>query len=118
MPSPPEGFLQSFFENTAEKNYAAMPEPGTFSTDPVPGDLQGLTIEAKDIDDLKDCVAGNCKVKLSAAMIDRFHREVNWNASDYRQQATALFKEILLNYVRDYRAHGDVALIEYNDKAN
>src|SRR5204863_1833137 len=34
------------------------------------------------------------------------------------QQVTQLFKSMLLDYVRDYRARGDAALIEYNDKQN
>src|SRR6185312_13763528 len=49
-------------------------------------------------------------------MIERLRREVNWYAADYRIQATQLLKQILLDYVRDYLARGDVALIEYNDK--
>jgi hypothetical protein len=49
-------------------------------------------------------------------MIQRFAREVNWQAPDYAQQATQLFKTILLDYVRDYQARGNAALIEYNDK--
>jgi len=49
-------------------------------------------------------------------MIDRLHREVDWTASDYRVQATRVLKLMLLDYVRDYSARGDAALIEYHDK--
>jgi hypothetical protein len=79
-------------------------------------DLQTLTIEDRDIEDLKECVIGDCRLKLSAAMIERLHKEVNWDAPDYRSQATQLLKVMLLDYVRDYLARGDVALIEYSDK--
>jgi hypothetical protein len=51
-------------------------------------------------------------------MIERLHREVNWEAPDYRYQATQLLKQMLVDYVRDYRARGDSALIEYNDKTD
>ena len=49
-------------------------------------------------------------------MIERFRREVNWEASDYQAQATLLLKSMLVEYVRDYLARGPAALIEYNDK--
>ncbi|MGH9875689.1 MAG: hypothetical protein ACRD9S_24800, partial [Pyrinomonadaceae bacterium] len=42
--------------------------------------------------------------------------EVNWEVPEYRAQATQLLKLMLLDYVRDYTARGDAALIEYNDK--
>jgi hypothetical protein len=78
--------------------------------------LQSLTLESRDIDDLKTCVAGDCKVKLSAGMMQRFQNEIDWTAPNYRSQVTLLFKNILLDYVREYLRQGDAALIEYNDK--
>ncbi len=55
-------------------------------------------------------------MKLSAQMIERFRKEIDWNAPDYAVQATNLFRQMLVDYVRDYRTRGDAALIEYNDK--
>jgi len=49
-------------------------------------------------------------------MIERLQEQVNWEASDYQLQATQLLKQMLLDYVNDYRARGDSALIEYSDK--
>src|SRR5207248_3300187 len=114
----PEVFLQSFRENMARKSNSAILEVGSFSTAPTLDDLQTLTIEDRDLEDLKKCVVGDCKLKLSAMMIERLQKEVNWEAPDYRIQATQLLKQILLDYVRDYRARGDAALIAYNDKPN
>ena len=111
-----EEFLRSYRESLTHKNGAAVLEIGGFSKTPALSDLQNLTLEPEDIEDLKECVAGDCQIKLSAAMIDRFRREVNWQAPDYAQQATDLYKSLLLDYVRDYRARGDSALIEYDDK--
>lgn len=113
---PTEVFLQSFRENMTRKNTSAILEIGSFSATPTLADLQTLTFEDRDIDDLKDCVVGNCKLKLSAKMIERLQKEVNWEATDYRIQATQLLKKMLLDYVADYQARGDAALIEYNDK--
>jgi hypothetical protein len=51
-------------------------------------------------------------------MIERFRKEIDWQSPDQQLAATSLFREILVNYVKDYRARGDAALIEYNDKRN
>ena len=111
-------FLRSYRESLVLKNNTAVLEIGTFGAAPALADLASLTLEANDIEDLKQCVVGNCEIKLSAPMIQRFAREVNWQAPDYAQQATQLFKTMLLEYVSDYRSRGDAALIEYHDKQN
>jgi hypothetical protein len=111
-------FLRSYRDSLTRKNNAAVLEVGTFSSSPAMTDLENLTLEANDVEDLKNCVVGNCELKLSAAMIERFGREVNWQGPDYAQQATQLFKTMLIEYVKDYRARGDAALIAYNDKQN
>ena len=111
-------FLRSYRETLTRKSNGAVMEIGTFGAAPVLADLAALTLEAKDIEDLKQCVVGDCDVKLSAAMIERFAREVDWQAPDYALQATQLFKTMLLEYVKDYRTRGDRALIEYHDKQN
>jgi hypothetical protein len=113
---PAEVFLQSFRESMARKSNHAILEIGKFSSTPTLDDLQSLSIENRDIDDLKACVVGDCKLKLSAGMVERFHKEMDWEASDYQLRATQLLKRMLLEYVRDYQERGDVALIKYNDK--
>jgi hypothetical protein len=109
-------FLRSYRESLTQKSNAAVLEIGSFGAMPALADLQNLTLEAQDIDDLKECVVGDCEIKLSAAMIERFARDINWQAPDYAQQVTQLFRTMLLEYVQDYRARGDAALIEYSDK--
>lgn len=111
-------FLRSYRESLTRKSNGAVMEVGTFGSAPTLADLESLTLEADDIEDLKECVVGACEIKLSAAMIQRFAREVNWQAADYAQQVTRLFKTMLLEYVKDYRSRGDAALIEYHDKQN
>jgi hypothetical protein len=111
-------FLRSYRDGLTRKSNAAVLEVGMFSSSPSVADLENLTLEAKDVEDLKNCVVGNCELKLSAAMIERFGRDVNWQAADYAQQATQLYKTMLLEYVNDYRERGDAALIAYNDKQN
>ena len=116
LPVPAELFLQSFREGMLGKNNPAMLETGRFGAVPTVDDFAALSFEDRELDDLKDCVVGNCKLKLSAMMIERFRKEIDWSSHDYRFQATRLLKQILVDYVRDYLIRGDDALIEYNDK--
>jgi len=111
-------FLRSYRDSLTHKNNAAVMEIGTFGAAPALADLANLTLEPTDIEDLKACAVGDCQLKLSSAMIERFAGEVNWQAADYAQQATQLFKTMLLEYVKDYRTRGDAALIAYHDKRN
>lgn len=111
-------FLQSYLNGLGQKKNEAVIEAGRFGKAPAVADLQQLTIEPEDIEDLKQCVVGSCEVKLSAQMIERFRREVDWQASDYQSRAAQLLKTMLVDYVRDYLARGAPALIEYNDKRN
>ena len=111
-----EEFLRQYRDSMVRKNNAAILGIGSFSHEPTLADLADLTLETDDIDDLKQCVVGDCQIKLSAPMIERFRREIDWTAPDYQIRVTNLFKEMLLAYVKDYRARGEAALIEYNDK--
>lgn len=111
-------FLRSYREGMTRRNNSAILEIGSFAKEPTLADLQTLTIEPKDLEDLKECVVGDCQIKLSAAMIERFQKEIDWQAADSATQATNLYKQMLLDYVRDYRIRGEKALIEYNDKRN
>ena len=113
-----EEFLRSYRESLTKKNNGAVMEIGSFGAVPSLADLQNLTLEAKDIEDLKECTVGDCQIKLSAAMIERFAKEVNWQAPDYALQATQLFRTMLFEYVTNYRSRGDAALIIYGDKSN
>jgi hypothetical protein len=111
-----EEFLRSYRDSMTRKTNPAILEIGSFGPEPTLNDLAGLTLEPGDIEDLKDCVVGDCELKLSAAMIERFRKEIDWTTPNYQLDVTNLFKQMLLDYVRDYRTRGDSALIEYNDK--
>jgi len=60
----PDVFLQSFRDSMARKSNPAILEIGSFSSIPTIDDLQTLTIENRDIEDLKECVVGDCRLKL------------------------------------------------------
>lgn len=114
--APPEITLRAFHTSLTQQSPDSILEIGKFSNPPVLEDLEALTLEKRDIEDLKRCSVGDCKLKMSVAMIERFRSEVDWTAPDYRLQATRLFRQMLLDYVRDYLTSGNAALVEYHDQ--
>jgi hypothetical protein len=62
-------FLRQYRDSMVRKNNAAILAIGSFSREPSLADLADLTLETDDIDDLKECVVGDCQIKLSAPMI-------------------------------------------------
>jgi len=110
-------FLQRYRKRITHNLSENLIQAGKFSNPPSPDDLRALVLDPRDIEDIKKCESGNCDLKLSDAMIERLQKEVNWSASDYRAQVNNLFRQILLDYVRDYLTRGDAALVEYHDQS-
>lgn len=101
------------------ENYArndAVLQVGRFSDPPTLADVKALTLEEDDLEALRHCRTGSCGLKLSAAMIERFRTEVRWTAPNWREDATALFRQVLVDYVIAYGRDGQGALAEYVDK--
>lgn len=117
LPTTPELSLAAFQQSLNQVNRKSILQTGRFSRPPKLADLELLTLSNRDIADLKQCVAGHCKLKLSAAMIERFRREINWNALDHPAQANQLLRQMIAEYVQQYLERGDSALIEYGDEA-
>lgn len=83
-----------------------------------PQDLEGFSLENRDLTDLPNCRIGNCNVKLPAGAIERLSRDVDWSRSDHDAPAQAVVREELLRYIEMYLHEGNSALIEYHDKTN
>lgn len=106
-------YLARLADIVAFKRHEAVLQIGVFSDRPVPGDLRGLTLESRDVRDLRSCRPGGCDLKLSAAIIERFQREVRWTTPDAEREANALMREVLAGYVADVRRRGDAAAMQY-----
>lgn len=108
--------LAAFREAITTRNNKAVLAEGKFGSPPVIEDLLSLKLEDRDIEELKQCEAGNCDIKISANMINRLRSGVDWNAPEYRSQANQLFATILVEYTRDYLLRGDKALIQIDSR--
>ena len=91
---------------------------GIFSDPAVPADVQTLTIDRRDIADVKDCRPGDCKVKLPGEEMERIRQAIDWSAADAEAQTNAYVRRRLVEYVTDYRARGDSAMVVYEDRAS
>jgi hypothetical protein len=74
--------LRAFHTSMTQQNQKSILEIGKFTNPPALEDLQALTLEDRDVEDLKRCVVGNCELKMSDAMIERLRKEVDWAAPD------------------------------------
>jgi len=86
---------------------------GRFSSPPSLDDLAALTVDKDDFD-VRSCRVGDCGVRLPAAAIDRFAREIDRKAPGAQARGAALFKQMLLEQVTAYVAGADRAL-QYDD---
>jgi hypothetical protein len=96
-------------------NYLALRK---FSDPPQLSDLEGFTLEADDIKQLKDCEPGRCDVQLPTEAMDAFKQSVNWSGPDAADQVNRLGQKMALEALQRYIQGGNTALGTYRDKHN
>jgi hypothetical protein len=116
IPSDPETALKAFRLSLSLKKNSIL-QSGKFTNVPRVEDLASLQLSDTDIADLKTCTVGDCKLRLSEAMIHRLQKTIDWTAVDYKEQANQLFRLMIVEYVTTYLQKGDAALIEYADQS-
>jgi hypothetical protein len=79
-------------------------------------DLEGFTLEADDIKQLKNCGPGKCEVQLPTEAMDAFKQSVNWSAPDAANQANQLAQKMAFEVIQRYTQGGNTALGTYMDK--
>ena len=87
-----------------------------FNDPPQLSDLDGFTLEADDIKQLKKCEPGKCDVQLPTEAMDAFKQSVNWSAPDTANQANQLAQKMALEAIQRYIQGGNAALGIYMDK--
>jgi hypothetical protein len=97
------------------KRSAIVLDVGRFSRPPVPSDLGRAPLEDYSLD-LRQCRPGECRVRMAAGDIERFHREVAWSAPDWRTRATSVWRDVLAGYASAYDRDGRKALAIYANK--
>lgn len=86
-----------------------VPEIGRFSSVPRLDDLDGLTLDAEDLDEMRQCRPGDCGVKLSAAEMGLLR------GTRDRAELALVFRRALVQRATDYLERGDVSAAPYHD---
>ncbi len=89
---------------------------GLFSDPASPADVEQVVITRQDANDLRKCKPGDCTTKLPASAMQRLHDEIDWNATDVQTRITAIARARLVEYVNEYRDHGNASLLVYDDR--
>ena len=115
---PREFLVDRIRDIVAFKKSQYVLEIGTFSAPPRLDDLARLTVPAEDVDAMRQCKPGDCKLKLTAGMLGRLQREVDWSKPDARVKGTTLFKQLLVERAANYLSGGSQTLGTYIDKSD
>ena len=91
---------------------------GIFSNPATESDVAAVTINSRDVAEMKDCKPGDCVVKLPATDMHRIRAGMNWSAPDLQAQLSAYARQRMVEYVTDYRTRGDSAMAVYDDRGN
>lgn len=87
-----------------------------FSDPPVLADVQQLTLDADDIEDLRECKHGDCDIQLPDLEIQQFRDQIGWNSKDAANQVNHLAQEKALEVLQRYKKYGTRGLRDYRDR--
>lgn len=99
----------SALRNRSRLHFAVFSDPA------VPSDVSGFSLPHADVQDLASCRPGACRMKLSAEAMARARAVIDLTSPSADSVASAYVRGRILDYVTAYRAHGDSALIVYDD---
>jgi hypothetical protein len=88
---------------------------GRLAAAPSVSDFEAMTLDAGDVKHLGKCVVNNCDVRLPAAAIEQFRKDVDWSSEGRTARANALFRQMLTAYAASYVQRGNAALFRYDN---
>jgi len=112
----PETYVARFKDIAAFRRSPSVTEIGRFGDTPDVQDVATLTLEDEDFAATRNCRPGKCDLKLARSAIERMHSEINWSAPDARARATAVLRQVMVDFVLAYRKNGARELATYLDK--
>ena len=85
------------------------------SAPPRLADFAELHVAEEDLKDLRTCRIGDCVLKFGEQAVQRFRKEIDWDAPDARAAADGLMQRLALEYVQGYLEGGNERLAVYRD---
>lgn len=116
--STPEKYLKFASEINELRKLPSYLAIRKFSDPPQLSDLEGFTLEANDIKELKNCEPGRCEIQLPTDAMDAFKQSIDWSAPDTESQVNQLGQKMALEALQKYIAGGNAALGTYRDKSH
>jgi len=93
----------------------SRPRFGIFSDPATLADVAGLVVPHDDVQDLAKCKPGACKLKFSAKTITRLRALIDSAPNAADSVVSAYLRKRAVDYITDYRARGNAALVVYGD---
>lgn len=112
----PESYIQFARDYERLRRLPGYLALGVFSNPPQLSDLNGFSFDNDDIQALKNCKPGDCKLQMPASSIEEFQRSINWSAPNVNEQVNQLLQKTALQRLFTYQREGNQALGVYNDK--
>ena len=88
---------------------------GRFSEPPVLEDVADLSLDPRELETLRECRPGSCRSKLTAAEAAAVQAAVAGAGESWQPMLQDLFRRLIVDRVRAYRAGGHQALGAYID---
>lgn len=112
----PRDLIRAFHDIEVFKRSDIVLEIGRFSDPPRLADLEGLSLEREDFDDLRGCRPGDCELRLGADDIARLRKAAEPRTSQAFADTERLMRQVLFDRLQAYRRGGNAALAPYADK--
>ena len=112
--APPKALLDGIRSVGTFRAGARVLQAGRFSSPPAPGDLDLLTFEPLDFQDLRKCRVGDCDIRVAADTM-AVAKGLDWNAPSASQKASQALKSALLAQLGAYIGRGNDALPAYHE---
>ena len=114
--SKPAAYLQFMQDITRKKQVAGYLAAGEFSAPPTVGDMDGLSLEHDDIEDLRNCRPGDCELQLPSESMEAARASIDWNSPNVAEKVNILAKRKIISLLAEYQQSGDRVLGAYHDK--
>src|SRR5215467_11834095 len=92
----PESYLELASNIDALRKLPGYVAIQSFSDPPQLSDLDGLTLEPQDIEELKTCKVGHCDVQLPTEAMEEFKHSINWSAPNVADEVNHMARQMAL----------------------
>ena len=94
------------------------PRFGVFDTPAALSNVQTANVTEEDIKELRSCKPGSCSYKLPASEMSRLREKSSGDEGAAAAAVTSYVRQRMVEFVEDYRARGDAALMVYDDRGS